>query len=138
MKELTLKQKKFCLEYMKTGNATQSALKAGYSKKTACSIGSENLLKPEIQEYIKIQTEKTEDKSIMDISERQIFLTKIIIGEVKDGDLPAKLADKLKAIDILNKMQGAYLERVKVEDVMPTWFIGTGKEEKEDEEENVQ
>lgn len=46
------KQKKFCEEYMLDYNATQAAIRSGYSKKTAQQMGSENLLKPVIQTYI--------------------------------------------------------------------------------------
>ena len=49
---MTEKQKLFCEEYLIDLNATQAALRAGYSEKTAYSIGNENLKKPEIQEYI--------------------------------------------------------------------------------------
>lgn len=49
---LTYKQKMFVLEYVKTGNATHSAKKAGYSPDSAYSIGSENLTKPEIKAAI--------------------------------------------------------------------------------------
>ena len=48
---MTEKQKLFCEEYLIDLNATQAALRAGYSEKTAYSIGNENLKKPEIQEY---------------------------------------------------------------------------------------
>ena len=50
--KLTLKQKKFCDYYMSSGNATESAVKAGYSKKTAKQIGMENLTKPYFLIYI--------------------------------------------------------------------------------------
>lgn len=49
---LTPKQKRFAKAYAKTGNATASAKTAGYSAKTAGSIGHENLTKPEIRSYI--------------------------------------------------------------------------------------
>jgi len=49
---LNLKQKKFCDEYLVDFNATQAAFRAGYSKETARSIGSENLTKPDIKAYI--------------------------------------------------------------------------------------
>lgn len=51
--KLTDKQKTFCEEYLIDLNATQAAIRAGYSEKTAYSIGNENLIKPEIQNYIK-------------------------------------------------------------------------------------
>ena len=49
---MTPKQKLFAEEYLKDLNATQSAIRAGYSKKTAYAIGQENLKKPEIQKAI--------------------------------------------------------------------------------------
>jgi phage terminase small subunit len=51
--ELTAKQKKFCYEYCWDFNATQAAIRAGYSEKTAGVIGNENLKKPYIQSEIK-------------------------------------------------------------------------------------
>ena len=53
MPKLTEKQKRFCEEYLIDLNATQAAIRAGYSKKTAFSIGVENLKKPLVQEYLK-------------------------------------------------------------------------------------
>jgi len=49
---LTNKQKVFCDEYLVDLNATQAAIRAGYSEKTAKVIGCENLTKPDINEYI--------------------------------------------------------------------------------------
>ena len=50
--ELTEKQRLFCIYYMQSFNATQSAIKAGYSRDTAYQIGFENLRKPKIKEYL--------------------------------------------------------------------------------------
>lgn len=52
MSKLTHKQEMFCQEYATHGNATRAAINAGYSEKTAHSIGCENLSKPEIVERI--------------------------------------------------------------------------------------
>lgn len=49
---LTAKQEMFCREYLTDYNATQAAIRAGYSAKTARSIGQENLTKPDIQTYL--------------------------------------------------------------------------------------
>lgn len=49
---LTAKQKRFCEEYIVDLNATQAAIRSGYSEKTAKSIGQENLTKPDVSEYI--------------------------------------------------------------------------------------
>jgi phage terminase small subunit len=51
-KSLTEKQEKFCQEYLIDLNATQAAIRAGYSENTSYSIGWENLRKPEIQTRI--------------------------------------------------------------------------------------
>lgn len=52
MAKLTDRQKRFVEEYMIDLNATQAAIRAGYSAKTAGSIGEENLRKPEIESAI--------------------------------------------------------------------------------------
>ena len=52
--KLTSKQEMFCLEYLVDLNATQAAIRAGYSVKTAAKIGSENLIKPDIADRIRI------------------------------------------------------------------------------------
>lgn len=63
--ELTGKQKKFCKEYIWDYNATRAAKIAGYSLKTAYSIGNENLKKPEIQAYInELQSKLAENAGI--------------------------------------------------------------------------
>lgn len=51
-KGLTPKQERFCQEYVVDFNATQAAIRAGYSKKTAKSIGQENLTKPDLREFV--------------------------------------------------------------------------------------
>ena len=50
--KLTVKQEKFCYEYCQDYNATQAAVRAGYSKKTAYQIGHDNLKKVEIKKKI--------------------------------------------------------------------------------------
>lgn len=55
---LTQKQALFCLEYLKDLNATQAALRAGYSPKTAQRTGSENLSKPLIKDFIENEIAK--------------------------------------------------------------------------------
>lgn len=60
-KSLTAKQEAFCQEYLKDFNATQAAIRAGYSKHTAKDIGCENLAKPNIADYIKqLNTDRKE------------------------------------------------------------------------------
>lgn len=78
---LTPKQQKFCDEYIKTGNATLSAINAGYSQKTAYSIGTENLKKPELKKYIDSQLKAISDNAIATAEETLTILTKIVRGE---------------------------------------------------------
>lgn len=124
---LTKKQKEFADEYMKTGNATESAIKAGYSKKTAYAIGNEALKKSKIKEYINQKQEKIEEKITMNIAERQQFLVDIILGNIKDTkiilneqrrytpvEVVPSLDIRLKASDQLNRMQGVYTSTLNV------------------------
>ena len=75
MGKLTPKQKRFCDEYLIDLNATQAAIRAGYSKKTARSTANENMTKPDIQAYLskKMQkraerTEITQDRVLQEIA----------------------------------------------------------------------
>lgn len=61
--KLTEKQKKFCEEYIIDFNGTQSAIRAGYSVKTANVTSSENLAKPYIQDYIKELIQRREERT---------------------------------------------------------------------------
>ncbi|MEM1455588.1 terminase small subunit [Pediococcus pentosaceus] len=83
-KKLTPKQKKFADNYIESGNATQSAIKAGYSRKTAKSVGSENLTKPDIKSYIEKKMKEVESHKIMDAKEAMELLTRIARGEEKE------------------------------------------------------
>lgn len=82
--KLTPKQKKFADEYIKTGNATQSAIEAGYSKKTAAVIAAENLIKPNIKAYIERCMAEIASKRVMSYTEAVELLTSIARGEEKE------------------------------------------------------
>ncbi|MDQ4680759.1 terminase small subunit, partial [Stenotrophomonas maltophilia group sp. RNC7] len=84
MTKLTVKQKAFCDYYIETGNATEAAVRAGYSEKTAKVIGSENLTKPYIKSYIDDRLKSIEDKRIAKGEEVLQYLTKVMRGEEKD------------------------------------------------------
>ena len=106
--KLNARQKAFCEYYVASGNATEAAIKAGYSEKNARFIGSENLTKANIKKYIEELQEKAKGNRIMTAIERREFLTSMI----KDGAI--KDTDRLKALDILNKMDGEYTQKVEV------------------------
>jgi len=65
-KALTAKQEMFCLEYLKDLNATQAAIRAGYSEKTAQIIGSENLSKPLISDRIAELMKERSERVVID------------------------------------------------------------------------
>lgn len=63
--KLTDKQEAFCREYIIDFNATQAAIRAGYSENSARSVGSENLTKPDIQDFLaKLIQERNERTKI--------------------------------------------------------------------------
>lgn len=82
--KLTAKQRLFADEYIKSGNATQSAIKAGYSSKTVRSIGQENLTKPDIKAYIDAKMSEIESHKIADAKEVLQYLTRVLRGEEKE------------------------------------------------------
>ena len=84
-KKLTAKQKRFCDEYLIDLNATQAAIRAGYSKKTAYSIGQENLKKPEISEYIEKRMAEKEDALIAKQDEVMKYLTAVMRREMVEN-----------------------------------------------------
>ena len=105
---MTHRQELFIQEYIKTGNATNSAIKAGYSKRTARSIGQRLLTNVDIKKKINELSQKTACNNIMTAKERQEYLTKLINAD------DVKISDKLRAVDILNKMTGEYIQKVEV------------------------
>lgn len=83
-RKLTPKQRKFAEEYIKSGNAADAARKAGYSKRSARSVGQENLTKPDIKRYIDERMAEIASKRIMDATEAVELLTSIARGETKE------------------------------------------------------
>ncbi|QRZ31211.1 terminase small subunit [Lactococcus cremoris] len=101
---MTPKQRKFCDEYIKTGNATQSAINAGYSQKTAKSIGAENLTKPDLKKYIDSKLKDISNNAIATAEETLAILTQIVRGEhteqaiTAEGDVIDKRPDTNQVI----------------------------------------
>ena len=107
--ELTLKQDAFIKSYLLNGgNATQAAIKAGYSEKTAYSIGQENLSKPVIQNHIKAHQQQAHNDFIWSKTKKLVALQSIIGKAMTDhqekGMLNASAA--IAAIKAHNEMQG--------------------------------
>lgn len=84
MEKMTPKQKRFGDEYLIDLNATQAAIRAGYSKKTARVIGQENLLKPAIKEYIEKRLAEKESELIAGQDEVLKYLTSVMRREYSE------------------------------------------------------
>jgi phage terminase small subunit len=104
---LTPKQKAFCEYYAANGgNATQAAIDSGYSENSAGQIGEQNLKKLEIQEYIAELANPTENKRIANANEIKEFWSSVMREDAE------KMADRLKASELLAKSGGMFIERV--------------------------
>tara|TARA_R110002126_G_scaffold89252_2_gene213395 strand:- start:7893 stop:8282 length:390 start_codon:yes stop_codon:yes gene_type:complete len=107
--ELNERQKTFCKEFIIDFNATRAAIKAGYKEKTARSIGSENLTKPNIQEYIAELTqarnkrvEVTADRVVQELAKFAFAEDEAVDGFTIDPK------DKTKCLELLARHTGAF------------------------------
>lgn len=131
-KKLTAKQQRFCDEYLIDLNATQAAIRAGYSQKTAKAIGNENLTKPDLKEYIGKRMAEKEAALIADQTEVMRYLTSVLRGQsvsevvvvegTGDGCSEARTMQKapdekerLKAAELLGKAHMIFTDKVQQE-----------------------
>lgn len=133
MANLTPKQQRFVEEYLIDLNATQAAIRAGYSKKTAAVIGAENLIKPNIQKAIEVaqnkraeRTEITQDyvlSNIQKVIERCMQQEAVqardgspLLVQGPDGDLACLFEFKengaLKGLELLGKHLGLFKDKI--------------------------
>ena len=103
--KLTQKQRRFIDEYIISGNATQAAIKAGYSKKyantNAAKILQNTTIKAEIaRRNAEIQSEKTAD-----MTEVMEYLTSVMRGEQTES------VDRIKAAELIGKRNGAWTDK---------------------------
>ena len=139
--KLNTRQKAFCEYYVACGNATESAIKAGYSKKTADRIASENLRKLELKKYINELMQKLESERIASAEEVLQNLTAMMRGEIQedvvviegegDGVSSARVMKKqvsakerIKAAELLGKRYRLFTDKVEVEGVVPVMIVG--------------
>lgn len=104
--KLSPKQKLFCEEYAKTKNATQAAINAGYSEKTAKEMGYENLTKPHIQEYLnELYAEalgNAPERTIATLKEIMEFHTNVMRNKLADAQ--ANITERQKSANSLFEM----------------------------------
>ena len=127
--KLTAKQQRFCDEYLIDLNATQAAIRAGYSKKTARVIGQQNLSKLAVKNYLNERMKEKEAELIADSDEVMRYLTSVLRGQSQSevvvveniGDYmsEARLIQKapdekerLKAAELLGKAHQIFVDKV--------------------------
>lgn len=105
---MTEKQAKFITEYTKDLNATQAAIRAGYSPKTAYSQGQRLLKNVEVQKIMK----ERHDEAIADKEERLKFWSNVMRDNEQD------MKHRLKASELLGKAQADFTEKIQTEKVV--------------------
>lgn len=113
---LTDKQLLFATEYIKTANATQAALKAGYSENSARQQGSRLLSNANVSQYIQTHMEQKNKNTIATADEVLQYLSRVMNGEEKDAfGLDASIADRTKAAELLGKRHMLFTDKVKLD-----------------------
>lgn len=128
---LTIKQEKF-IQNIVQGMSQREAYKNSYNANnmkdsTIDKKASELFQKGEIRGRYEELLKKIEDKTIMTAEERQIWLSKVVKGDIKitreyDDEIKEYepyMSDRLKAMDILNKMSGEYTQKIELENEKP-------------------
>ncbi len=135
------KQQRFCDEYLIDLNATQAAIRSGYSKKTAYSQGQRLLKHAEVKAYIDARMAEKEKELIADQDEVLKYLTKVLRGEsqseivvvenIGDFTSEARLLQKapdekerLKAAELLGKRYNLFSDKMKVDVALPVVISG--------------
>lgn len=129
---MTEKQKRFADEYLIDANATQAAIRAGYSKKTAYSQGERLLKNVEVDNYLQERMEQLASERVATAEEVIEYLTSVLRGESKSCEVviegsgdgvsfarefykePAE-KDRLKAAELLGKRYGLFKENVSLD-----------------------
>jgi len=124
MAKMTAKQRRFCDEYLIDLNATQAAIRAGYSEKYAHTNAAKLLQITTIQEFIAARMDEKESKLIADQDEVLRYLTAVMRGKseacvlARDETGAEQVIEKrpdekerLKAAELLGKRYGLYIDR---------------------------
>jgi phage terminase small subunit len=140
---MNARQKKFCDEYLIDCNATQAAIRAGYSPKTAKVTAAKLLTNANLKTYIEQQLERIHNEKTADAQEVLEYLTSVMRGEHTEeipilcGDGCQELTQKevgakerLKAAELIGKRYGMFTDKVGVEGAVPV--IITGDDQLED------
>lgn len=117
-KEITIKQQRFADKYIKTDNATQSYIDAGYkatTRKVAEANARKLLAKDSVRMYIEKRMEELKKDTIASQEEVLEYFTRVMRGEEKDAfGLDAGLKDRTDAAVWLGKRHGLFTEKKEV------------------------
>ena len=142
MKSLTLKQKQFADEYIRTGNAYQSAINVGYSEKYAKARSHKMLENVGINQYIDDNLEIIQKESIAEADEIMRYLTRVLRAEEKEeilvyvGDgiqeiqtIRPSAKDRIKAAELLGKRYRMWTDKHEVEVTAPIFIDDVPEED---------
>ena len=104
MRELNDKQAAFVREYLADFNATQAAIRAGYSAKTAGQIGHELLKKPEVQQRLREFQQKAAEKTETEAE----WIRRRLKEEATDFTEFASQSARVRALELLGKINGVF------------------------------
>ena len=140
---MNARQKRFCDEYLIDCNATQAAIRAGYSPKTAKVTGAKMLTNANLKAYIDEQLERIHNEKTADAQEVLEYLTAVMRGQHTEqtlqliGDGVQKIADidvsakeRLKAAELIGKRYGLFVDKSNISVSLP--LVLAGDEEIED------
>jgi len=111
--DLTPKQAAFIQEYLIDLNATQAAIRAGYSKKTAYQMGAENLRKPQIMAAIKVAQGKRAEKT--EVSAAWVLESLVNVANRCMGEEHYNAAAASRALELVGKHLGMFVERKQID-----------------------
>ncbi|MDW8777352.1 terminase small subunit [Streptococcus suis] len=128
MSKLTLKQQRFADEYIICGNATEAAIKAGYSGKYANTNASKLLQNTTIKSYIDERLEELKSEKVANQQEVLEYLTSVMRGQTQEQtlcsigelgqqviDIDVGAKDRIKAAELLGKRHRLWTDKVEAE-----------------------
>lgn len=128
-RKLTPKQQAFADYYIELGNATQAAIKAGYSERSARQIGEQNLSKLDVKNYIDERLEQLASERVASQQEVMETLTAILRGEATaatlkgvgmgeqeiEENMPPTMAERIKAAELIGKRHRMWTDKLELE-----------------------
>ena len=142
MADLTIKQKRFADEYIISGNASQAAIAAGYSKKYAAQNTDKLLKNTKVKSYIAERMAELDSKKIAKQEEVLAYLTSIMRGEQQEktlvgegmgeqriADIDVSAKDRIKAAELIGKRYAMWTDKQEVTgDIAITFIDDIGSE----------